>query len=75
MTNDPAAIAARLSEAQRRDILGPDNSDNFWSADGRTVRGMERKNLIEKPGHTNLAEYTPLGLAVRAHLQGDQDNG
>ena len=65
---DVERIVASLTEAQKRDIS--ESGDGFfWSADGRTARGLERKGLIGPDGRKWY--FTPLGLAVRARLEQD----
>jgi hypothetical protein len=67
-----ADIAAKLTEAQRKDILDS-SEDFFWSADGRTTRGLLRKGLVEHQ-YCMRARWSPLGLRVRQYLR-EQTNG
>lgn len=63
---DIAKLAASLTEAQRADIL--DSTEGFfWTADGRTLRGLERRGIVEHSFRCR-ARWTDLGLAVRTHL-------
>src|SRR5690242_4050173 len=66
------AIAKRLTTAQRADILDS-SEDFFWTADGRTLRGLERKGLVEH-GYRCRARWTPLGLEVRRILQSEKQS-
>lgn len=90
MTQDAAAIADRLSKAQRAVLLehqpgyyfgsqhggwsAPARSPVSWSQVGRAMLGM---NLIK--WHPSIRDsrthITPLGLAVRAHLQAMNEVG
>ena len=63
--DDIAKIAERLTKAQRSDTLDSDRVF-FWSADGRTARGMRAKGLVEPDGLKWV--WTPLGEQVRNHL-------
>ncbi|CAB4157036.1 hypothetical protein UFOVP747_35 [uncultured Caudovirales phage] len=86
MTADPAAIAAKLTPAQRRALL-------VWPKDGRWL-GWNRADTSREVGHLDdvlprLCEHelriragehrydglrlTPLGLAVRAALEAQGD--
>lgn len=59
-------VVESLTEAQRRDIL--DSNDGFfWTADGRTLRGLERRGLVEC-SYRSRANWTPLGLECRSIL-------
>ena len=62
------AIAEGLTAAQRSNLLLY-AEDHWWCADGRVANGMFRKHLIERPRYSGRADFTPLGLAVRAYLQ------
>ena len=80
-SEDVRAVAASLSVAQRRAVLTDDNFfveqwKGHWSCglSPATSRKLFALGLIEKDYH--LARPTPLGHAVRAFLQHqDQDNG
>lgn len=67
-----AAIVKGLSEAQRRAILGaPKTKTGFWvvlspGCRATTLQALKRQGII-----SNLTFLTPLGLAVRAALQGE----
>lgn len=69
MSGEVERIAAGLSEAQRRCLLG--HIVRYRHASLRQIKGhLRRKGLI-----TNFRaamDFTPLGLAVRDHLRAQQ---
>ena len=76
---NPAEIAAKLTKAQARLLPAlpsdPAKATHFWNGEYRqypgalrTYRVLSRKGLADTFG-----AVTPLGLAVRAHLENNND--
>jgi hypothetical protein len=61
---DPAAVAKGLTKAQRRLITG-----DFVSPFSARSYGQLRAALVRKGLFEPVIGVTPLGLAVRAHLE------
>ena len=80
MGGDIPAIAAQLSEAQRRAVMA---CDAQWfrlgklrqTANSLLYPTLNRPPLVERGGQALIALFrlTPLGLAVRAHLEEQAD--
>jgi len=71
----PAAIAAGLSEAQRRAVLAmSDVAGIYRETSKRQAISLRRLNLVHVGAASWVAALTPLGLQVRALLQ-DRDDG
>lgn len=68
-----AEIAGKLSKAQREAVGHIDNRLEFWTNDERVGMAVERKGLAGPYKHGGMRDWTPLGLAVRAHLKGQTD--
>ena len=68
MTPDIKAVAEGLSDAQRAAMLRC-SEEYWWCADDRVANAVHRKKLINRTSYACRAEFTPLGLAVRAYLQ------
>ena len=70
---DPKAIAAGLSEAQRRASLSASatigGDMQVWHAHLGTIKSMWKRGLCTEPNFRGLAIESPLGLAVRKALQ------
>lgn len=74
---DPSTLARGLSEAQRRAIIAAPETlfgadrvlplRNRWST--KVVLNLRKKGICE-PDDISRDRLTPLGLAVRNHLQG-----
>lgn len=62
----PEEIAKKLTKAQRADMLAS-KEGFFWTNDGRTQRGLERKGIVSN-SFGGRSHWTPLGLAVRRIL-------
>lgn len=65
---DPAAIAKGLTKAQRKALLGKrslSSGAGVWPL----RNALSEKGLVRGP----WAYWTPLGLAVRAHLENSHD--
>lgn len=71
---DIAQVAEGLTKAQMDVVSHPENENDVWPNDGRVEKALIRKGLIEPPKFRSLCEWTELGKAVRAHLQG-KENG
>lgn len=73
---DPADIARGLTEAQRAAVLSlPLTGGYLWRGDivirKPTANVLSRLGIFS--GHRDFwREFTPLGLAVRQHLEGSQ---
>jgi hypothetical protein len=75
---DVAAIAGRLSEAQRRAVMRAEQNGHlgryfvsWWHANGTTLRALRRKGL-GVPCWSGVM-LTALGLALRNHLMEKND--
>lgn len=72
---DPAAIAKGLTKAQREAVnFRPEYGPTFgtiWAYD-RTLKVLDRLRLL-KDRSGGWAYLSPLGLAVRAHLENSHD--
>jgi hypothetical protein len=70
MTDEPASIAGRLTVAQREAFKSP-RTTHIRSITGAACRcALQRKGLVVN--HMYSEELTPLGMAVRAVLIGEQ---
>ena len=68
MENNLQTIAEGLSEAQRRVVVHPDNTNDVWPNDRRVENALIRKGIIAPPQFRELCDWTPLGLALRTYL-------
>jgi hypothetical protein len=75
---DVERIAAGLTEAQRRAVLYMPGEVGFHPLYGNTVMCLSHKGIVSREIRQNspilddqsiFANLTPLGLAVRAHLE------
>ena len=67
----PAEIAAKLTKAQRAFVLHPfPEWASVWNA--QAAQAVITKGLGE-PISSHVFRLTPLGLAVRAHLEKNDD--
>lgn len=77
-----ARIVAGLSEAQKRAIIGARDypyrhaympAGVYLNADRRVLRNLSRLNIVRDYLNPHQ-QLTPLGLAVRRHLQENRDD-
>lgn len=75
MMDDVERIAKGLTEAQRRCLAHEDNEVELCNFDGDHIRHFEAAGLLEGYCFRSWRDYTPLGLAVRTHLQENDNAG
>lgn len=64
----PEQIAAGLTKAQRRGLLNGD-----WWRDGRVINALKRKGVVSNHDLFGY-ELTPLGLAVKAVVEKEEND-
>lgn len=64
-----ADVAAKLTEAQRGRVVRSDVLVIRNGHDARVAVNLKRKGILELGRHRNQFVLTPLGLAVRQHLE------
>jgi hypothetical protein len=66
-------IAKGLSAVQKAALLAKrETPDYFWTPDARTAKAILRKGIVCNMTYYNRAEFTPVGLEVRAILEGEK---
>jgi len=71
MTTDVAAICASLTKAQRATLIWMGDDATWCRPDQRSIPALSRSKLVEGMISRSILfnRLTPLGLAVRAALQ------
>jgi hypothetical protein len=71
--SDTAKIARGLTKAQRRALIDAEVVGRgdvlVWAAHRATMKGLRKRGLCSGVDWRSCAILTPLGLAVRAHLE------